>query len=626
MLISAAPVLPATFDYLYIEANEGNSSGGHSAIQFGDEVFHYQHQDSGLIRLLRQDKQEFHFLYRFLQNRRIHLSRIEVSAQTFALLNSYFKEQFLTQDQQFKQINALQRDRLVLQRLLHDSAAETSTTLKLKGVGLFYSDRDLILQNTANVPVRYNRRSPAIASVRKKIEQSYGQDFLLQRREQITASIKALKTNHWPVVRPILPKDHFPPAMTSFADSYEDYLTGLAAIKILQEQQPLRAEAFFITPEPVTPEQKPVLQRLQQQLTVSLIKSVNSGRPDWGYATIVNLARLLAVDVSLQLGQWTFVDDFADDSEWIAAPQFTQYAAQMHTQIDDARANLLQARNALFSNDGLTETNYSRLEMAANRYVELRKGLQQQGLRYIGENALPTKSTAVPDWPAPELTAPQLKTALSELDHYETDLLQELTQQYRYDLLSRNCVTELFRSIDQALLQPSNTDIDPAQQAELLSKQATERLGGVISASYNFIPFISFQSVQSRYNVTATAVLNSYRGQQSAKQEGLPAALRESNTFSSTLYPYNPDDAFFIFFTDENLLLRPLFGVFNTAAGIGQSVTGLLSWPFDSGHNLKSGATGILMSLPELVFFNMRKGSYKYLSYRQFVNSDAAKF
>ena len=33
----------------------------------------------------------------------------------------------------------------------------------------------------------------------------------------------------------------------------------------------------------------------------------------------------------------------------------------------------------------------------------------------------------------------------------------------------------------------------------------------------------------------------------------------------------------------------------------------------DSGNALKNGAMGILMSLPELAFFNIRKGSYKHL-------------
>jgi hypothetical protein len=159
---------------------------------------------------------------------------------------------------------------------------------------------------------------------------------------------------------------------------------------------------------------------------------------------------------------------------------------------------------------------------------------------------------------------------------------------------------------------------------------STNRLGGNISATYNFIPFVSFQSVQDHYNVTKSELLNSYRDQQLeklyARNNGLINVLRESNTFTSTLYNYNTDDSFFVFFTDDNLLFRPIFGLFNTAAGIGQSAFGLLSWPFDTGKNLKSGATGVLMSLPELLFFNMRKGSFKYLSYKQFVNNEKLEY
>ena len=368
------------------------------------------------------------------------------------------------------------------------------------------------------------------------------------------------------------------------------------------------------------------MERLRDQLSSSLIKSVNSGRPDWGYAVLVNTARLVAVDLSLQLGRWVFIDDFAMDSEWVSVDQFAQHAEHMQTQINDALANLKQTRKSLLNSGGLTEANYSSLEMSANRYFELLKGRQNKPIRFIGEKALPTKSISLPDGLVPGLSPQQLITALNELDHYESHFLQELTDHYRYDLITRNCVTELFRTIDQALLPQNKADLAPSKQVELARNESTKRLGGEISASYNFIPFISFQSVQEHYKVTASAVLNSYRGQQLeklyARNNALTVNLRESNTFSSTLYDYNPDDAFFVFFTDDHLVLRPVFGLFNTAAGIGQSVFGFLSWPFDAGKNLESGATGVLMSLPELLFFNMRKGSYKYLSYNQFVNDE----
>jgi len=641
LFLCSAPVSAASFEYLYVEANEGNSSGGHSAIQFGDETYHYQHHDSGLIRLLRQDKPEFYFLYRFLQNRRIHLSHIEVSDETFNLLKEHFKLQFLAQDQQFKQLNDLHKDRVLLRRLLYKLSADDafldadfSVVLQLKGAGLFYAEQELDSQkkdeNIRNVKGVQSQSSHTIEMLRKKIEQHYGQDYLMHRQKQITTDIKTLTPSHWSAVKSILSKENFPPAINSFADTYADYLTGLIAIKVLAEGQPLRPDAFVVTHDAMTPEEKAVLERLRDQQILSLLKSVNSGRPDWGYALLVNMARFIAVDLSLQLGQWVFIDDFAMDSEWVSADQVAQYAEEMQVQIKDSLNNLIQTRKALLNPDGLTESNYSKLEMSANRYFELLKGRHHKSIRYIGENALPTKSISVPDWIVPELTQQQLKTALKELDNYENKFLQELAEHYRYDLITRNCVTELFRTIDQALLQQNKSGVDPSKQDELLMRESMKRLGGNISASYNFIPFVSFQSVQEHYKVTTSAVLSSYRGQQLeklyARNNGLMVTLRESNTFTSTLYTYNPDDAFFVFFTDDNLVLRPIFGLFNTAAGIGQSIFGFLSWPFDSGKNLKSGATGVLMSLPELLFFNMRKGSYKYLSYNQFVNDEKSGY
>jgi len=353
-------------------------------------------------------------------------------------------------------------------------------------------------------------------------------------------------------------------------------------------------------------------------------------RADRRNAVLVNIARFIAIDLSLQRGQWVFIDDFAQDSEWVSADQFARHKEQMQVQIKDTLANFIQSRKAVLNPEGSTEANYSKLEMSANRYFELLKGKHNKAVRYIGEKALPTKSTSLPDWTAPQLTQQQIKRALSELDDYEDKLLKELAEYYRYNLITRNCVTELFRTIDQSLLQQSKVNAEPSKQEELLREESTERLGGTISASYNFIPFVSSQSVESHYNVTKSELLNSYRSQQleklSTRSEGLMGVLRESNTFTSTLYDYNPEDAFFVFFTDDNLALRPIFGAFNTAAGIGQSLFGFLSWPFDSGRNLKSGATGILMSLPELVFFNMRKGSYKYLSYNQFVNNEKSNY
>jgi len=641
LFIYSTACFSASFDYLYIEASEGNSSGGHVAIGFDDEIFHYQHLDSGLIRLVRQDKNDFQFQYRFLQNRRIHLSRIEVATETFDLLKTHFKQRFLAQAQQFKQLDDLHKDRVLISRLLKkfdrdDSFQEGyfSSELRLKGVGLFYAERKAAGKDTgSHAQNLYEtdsiQSSHILERLRRKIEQNHGQGFLLRRHEYLKTQLRDLIPSPWPTVTPVLNQENFPPAVYSFADKYSDYLTALLGIKVLTELRSLRADSFFVTDQQafvLGEKERTALIGLRNQLEDSLLQSVNSGRPDWGYAVLVNLARLIAIESSLRLGRWVFIDDYDAASEWLSADQFAQYRKQMQIQINDAQANLNLQRNTLSTAENITETDYSRLEMSANRYFELLKGRQNRDIRYIGEGALPTKSISLPDWIIPKLTPQQLLEALKDLDIYENRLFQELEKHYHYDLITRNCVTELFRTIDDALLQQGEDESNQLKADELALKVSNEHLGGSISTFYNFVPFMSFLSVQHHYPVAATRILNSFRGQQMerlyTRQNDFLIALRESNIFSNTLYTYNPDDALFIFFTDDQLLLRPFFGLFNTVAGVGQSVFGIFSLPFDAGNNLKLGATGVLMSLPELLFFNMRKGSYKYLSYHQMMNTE----
>ena len=90
--------------------------------------------------------------------------------------------------------------------------------------------------------------------------------------------------------------------------------------------------------------------------------------------------------------------------------------------------------------------------------------------------------------------------------------------------------------------------------------------------------------------------------------------LREFNTLSASHYKFNDQDPAFLFFADEDIWARPLLGTFNLLTGVTVSLYGGFILPFDSGKTIKNGVMGILMSLPELVFFNIRKGSYKHLT------------
>ena len=94
-----------------------------------------------------------------------------------------------------------------------------------------------------------------------------------------------------------------------------------------------------------------------------------------------------------------------------------------------------------------------------------------------------------------------------------------------------------------------------------------------------------------------------------AAEGRLRVALRESSPLTARATRRGAGDSFFLFFTDHVFWPRPLLGALNLAAGAGEAALGLLRAPLDGGRMLLRGLRGALMSLPELVFVNLRKGT-----------------
>jgi len=59
---------------------------------------------------------------------------------------------------------------------------------------------------------------------------------------------------------------------------------------------------------------------------------------------------------------------------------------------------------------------------------------------------------------------------------------------------------------------------------------------------------------------------------------------------------------------------RPLFGAANVLTGLGATVAGMIALPVDGGKTLWAGLKGVVFSLPELFFVNIRKGSFDYVA------------
>src|SRR5262245_27502800 len=135
---TAPAASPRFVDYLYIEANEGGSSGGHAAIRLGDRTYHFQHEPPSLLHLYREDSQELRYRYGILENRTMHVSRIAVSDAIYAQLQGQFSERYLSDWKLFEHRDALRDDILLLSLLLAHRRGEPSDMIRLRGAGFFF--------------------------------------------------------------------------------------------------------------------------------------------------------------------------------------------------------------------------------------------------------------------------------------------------------------------------------------------------------------------------------------------------------------------------------------------------------------------------------------------------------
>ena len=533
-------------------------------------------------------------------------------------MRDYFNVQHQTQQQQFKILDDLSKDQVLLQSFLLN---KQNNALRLEGVGLFYNEADFSMNQHTDRSVQARYLSPTVIALNNEIKKIYGRDFLSQRAAKLIPQIKSLHPTQWQEYLQTVSEDHYPPMVYSFANRYSDLITAMLTIQVIENGLALRSDAYIVASDQVfklTDKELTALGLYRNQLKEGLIQLVNSNRPDWGYAVLVNTARLIAVDMSIKQGQLIFIDTHESRAEFNEEIGLAKYAVQIQRHLKDTHTSLLNTKSLLTQNKAFTEMNYSLLEMQANRYIELSKAISgKQAIRFYGANLVPTKSITLPLPVVPDLPKATIKRAIQQLSVFQEQHQTALKKSYAYNLITRNCVTELFRLIDRAFIQQAE---DSTNTMPLLKEESNQRLGGYVDTTrVNFIPVTSHYAVRNNYKINKQMLLPSFRlmklNESYAKENDLLVYLRENNTVTSTLYKRNPDDSFFIFFTDNELLLRPVYGAVNTLAGLGQSLLGLFTWTYDSGEMLSSGASGVLMSLPELLFVNMRKGSFRYLPY-----------
>jgi hypothetical protein len=451
-------------------------------------------------------------------------------------------------------------------------------------------------------PVVAGKRSAALSSLQHEIIRSLGPDFLANRRAEVDRDMLALlreDPTSAPIASPTSVEDQ-PPFTRFYSSRWVDLRAGRAALDVLEEARPLDAaahhapagDAFELVEGEVV-----ALRRYAAKLAGQLVEVANSRREDWGQTLLVGMARLSALNESIASGRLVFLDSFPDEGHAVAPPRrgdfISQALAENERRFEASRAHFL-------TNADPDELAWERVEETGNRYIEMRRS-QQSGkpIRVARGHLVPSRAAPYPIamLPPRENLAASAKRAREKERTYSRDM----RRLHRYGLITQNCATAIFDTLNASF----------GGSVEL----SEQELGGYVSGtnSLAFVPFVSAQQVNDHYRVARQETVLSYRQQRlrdmRQRENSLWVELRESNTFSAKSYQRNPDDSFFVFFTDEAPLLRPIFGAVNLVAAVGESVLGIATAPVDRGAVLIRGLRGAFVSFPELAFANIRKGS-----------------
>ncbi len=564
-------------ELVQIEANEGSSSGGHLALRFGDEVYHFQHHDPGILRLRRDTWERFRHQYGDLDNRALTRHRIAGEPRRIAALRDDFASLLFTQRKQLDSLRDAEDDAALLSRL---EPGARDIAAPIAAAGFFATAPHLAAAEPAP-------ECSALAGLRRRAAKRHGGDFVAETKRAALARARALGE---PSASSAIADRRDYPHGAGLHRQLSDAWSEIVAFTIL-ERAPCLSEGVVIEAGATTPADRARLAERAGAIESQLLELLASPRPDRGYPLLVGMARLLALEASASGRELLVLDAFPDDDgEHTLTIRRANVRAAL---VGRSRAELDAARSAFLDGD-YDEAELSDLEAAATRFAALRDNGDNRLRAYRG-NLTPTRSATWTDLPVPPFSTADLDARRGSARQHADGLAAQIRALWDYDLIERNCATELFRQIR-------------AEAPELADEIAPDWL--------EFLPAHAGRAAARSFRVTDVERMPSLHERWLADRPG-GGALAESMTWTSRLYRdwSSDDDSIFLFFARDPAPLRPIFGIANLATGIGATIAGLPLAPFDRGKLVTAGARGAVFSVPELFWINIRKGSFAYVDF-----------
>lgn len=572
-----------SLDYVYVNANTGQSSGGHSAIRLGDIVYHFQYFPDKIFHIIREPWKEFRYAYGIQENRTIYINKVHLSKESFHFFFERMNEIYLYQKKELGNLEKLENDLKIL-----ESIANGDGTVYLKAAGYFSSN---------------SNRKGNYHFLKSKINSALGHNYLSKRLGLIRSKLNNFKIPLRQVIQVDLKKNSFPKSIENFSTDYLEMLSLLKALEILIEENDLNTNGYFSYSENAKLSMNPMIvtqfSGYANHLEEEIIRLLQSNTGNTGYPLLVTLARYLVIQKSISEKKFFFLDSFGKNHFLVVGeairnkPFLTDVYQQVSKEISTLFSNL--------NNENLSETQYTILEDKVNREREILHGLREsRAIRINFELMLPSKEESVYLYHT-ESSSDPMESLISIYKANRNKYALALQEKYSFNLFNKNCTTEIFHSLNSFF-----------KEGEIESK---EKLGGVIKGNdpFIFVPVYAYYAVEKKYRVRDEKTIPSLRTiMLNNKSNGILFSIRESSTLTSQFYKFNKEDSLFIFFTDDVIWQRPIYGLVNLIAGLGEFGLGLGVFPFDKGEHLVKGMQGVFFSGPELIFFNIRKGTFIY--------------
>lgn len=572
-----------------MDSNTGQSSGGHTGLRIGNKVYHYQFFPDDIFHLVRESYDDFAFSYNIVSNRTSILTRLKLDPKEISVLESGLNRLYLVQFRHLQNLELLKKETKFFEEL---NSPE-------KKIGL-----------RATAYFTFKERSPISKNIKSEIVSLLGEDFLSDLEHTLEYQLYSPKSPLERIEFPPLPekmtRDRFPFFKPGSFLNLRDALEGIVFCRILREEWAANPE-FKISniQNSLSPKEIELLKNFYKKQILSLAQIVSERDPGWGYSALVTLGRLHAIEESLRAGYPVFLSSFPENSPIVYREDKEDQKALDYLSEENWSVVSL-ARKKISEINELTEKEYQIWEDATNRAFELKEGI---------DNSIPVRVTSgklIPErenkfllpivFPEGTVLAEYLKLAKQR----ETEYHVRLKKLYPFHLLFENCTTEIIRSVQNSFDAKENPF--PGEKINF-------------DYSIAFIPFHASDSVFKNWNSTGQTTLLSYRRRKLSellhKDPSFKNSLRESFTFSSTIYKPNREDHFFPLFTDDVFWLRPIYGTVNLGAGLGATTIGIFTSPFDKGERFQKGFQSLFFSFPEFVFFNIRKGTFPAVSMRE---------